>query len=606
MRKHMKKITIYLLACTLLAFSSCKNYFDEHFMDNGNPQVTDVRTGMTYTLTENDYKQVTTYPENIAKALALDPVDSTGLKELLAIASEKSFTESASADLYVPALMADKFPYLDNGTTCDVQYTMREGKSFRVAEFVGAQGFELTGDDYETVWNKRGAYYLTPASLQNVPAFLATRLANAKLGQIAMITYNYSQDEPDPSQLHDFLPYEVTLSQLLEFPDDDFHQISGYVSNLTTATAIVGNFTMVDGDASISVYKVKDENGSSKVLKDKGVQNGDAITITGRYAINEQSGEPQIVDGVYVSHVSPAPDAPRRAPKARSTSVESAIYQLGEEGWAVYQNDQLRASIALPQSVYQSAGVTAITDMEIIRKYLTITYPYAVEKEIYLVAYMGKNGATADEWVYDGSDFVLSTGYITEAIAFQVKNNIWVADISTYLQAKFVGEGPGKFTMHTVTLDGLNYIWRYQSLYGMTASAYVSGTNHRVEGWLVSPNVRLKKSIRPQLTFMQAVRYGNVNDNPKWLNVMVTDNYTGDVTTTGWKQLEWQAELPDGSNWKFQSSGIFDLSEYNGKTIVIGFRYNTNIEGIEVPSAPTWEIQDLLLAEPQEEEQTEQ
>ena len=28
----------------------------------------------------------------------------------------------------------------------------------------------------------------------------------------------------------------------------------------------------------------------------------------------------------------------------------------------------------------------------------------------------------------------------------------------------------------------------------------------------------------------------------------VTDNYTGDVTTTEWKQLEWQAELPDGSS----------------------------------------------------------
>ena len=596
----MKKTTIYLLAIGVIVMSSCTNYFDEHFMGNGNPQVSDVRAGMTYILTEDDYKQVTNYPENIAKALALDPVDSTGLAELKAIAKEQSFTESASADLYVPALMADKFPYLDNGTTCEVMYTMREGKSFRVNEFIGAQGFELTNDDYETVWNKRGAYYLTPVSLANVPAFLATRMSSAKLGQIAMITYNYSEDEPDASEMHDFLPYEVTLSQLLEFPDEDFHQISGYVSKLTTATALVGNFTMVDGDASINVYKLKDEAGSSKVLKDKGVKNGDAITITGRYST--ENGEPQIVDGVYVSHSTPNVSAPRRATKAHHTTVVSAIYQLGEEGWALYKNDQLKAAVALPQSIYQSAGVTSVTDMEIIRKYLESAYPYAADKEIYLVAYMGKNGATADEWIFDGSDFILSTGYVTETMSFEVKKNQWIANISTYLQAQFVGDGPGKFTMHTVTLDGLSYIWRYQAAYGMTASSYVSGTNHRVEGWLVSPNVRLKKSIKPQLTFMQAVRYGNVNDNPKWLNVMVTDNYTGDVTTTEWKQLEWPAELPDGSNWVFQSSGIFDLSDYNGKTIVIGFRYNTNIEGIEVPSAPTWEVQQLLLAEPAEEQ----
>ena len=216
---------------------------------------------------------------------------------------------------------------------------------------------------------------------------------------------------------------------------------------------------------------------------------------------------------------------------------------------------------------------------------------------------MGKNGATADEWVVNGTELELTTGYITETMSFELKKNQWIANISTYLQAKFVGEGPGKFTIQHVNLDGLNYIWHYQSLYGMTASAYVSGTNHRVEDWLLSPNIKLKKSVQPQLTFDQAVRYGNTTDNPKWLNVMVTNNFTGDVTTTDWKHLEWQAELPDGSNWRFQSSGVFDLSEYNGQTIVLGFRYNTNLDGIEVPSAPTWEIQNLLLAEPQEPEE---
>ena len=588
----MKK-SLYILAFSVLVMASCTDYFDEHMLGNKDPQVTDVRAGMSYVLTDDDYKQVANYPENIAKALA---VDSAALLELQAIAKEKAFTESASADLYVPALMADKFPYLDNGTTCDVQYTMREGKSFRVSEFVGAQGFELTDKDYETVWNKRGAYYLTPASLANVPAFLATRMANAKLGQIAMITYKYSEQEPAATDLHDFLPYALNLSQLLEYPDADFHEITGTVQSVKSS--ISGRFYMADGDYSIYVYGLTDENGAN-VWKAKGIKVGDQITIKGRYS--EDSGEPQIVDGIYISHSTPSAPAPRRARKAVQTSVASAIYQLGEEGWIPYSNDQLRAAIALPQSVYQSAGVSAITDTEIIRKYLVSAYPYAVEKEIYLVAYMDKNGATADEWVFDGTDFVLTTGYVTETMSFEVKNNQWIANISTYLQAQFVGDGPGKFTMHTVTLDGLSYIWRYQAAYGMTASSYVSGTNHRVEGWLVSPNVRLKKSVQPQLTFMQAVRYGNVNDNPKWLTVMVTDNFTGDVTTTEWKQLEWPAELPDGSNWVFQSSGIFDLSEYNGKTIVIGFRYNTNIDGIDVPSAPTWEVQHLLLAEPAEE-----
>ena len=595
----MKKIYLFCLAALTLGLTACENYFDEKYMGNGDPQITDVRTGMSYELTDDDYKLLTTFEENKAKALALDPTDSTGLKELLAIATEKAFTETASADMYVPALMQSKFPYLDNGTTCDVLYTMREGKSGRVKEFAGAQGFALTTDDYETIWQKRGADYLTPATILGIPAFLSGKIANAKEGQIALISYVYSEDEPDPSELSDFLPYELTLSELLAFPDNKRHQISGYVGEVKSS--ISGRFYMIDGEASIYVYGLTDEEGN-KVWKDKGIQTGDAITIIGRYS--EENGEPQILDAIYVSHSSASP-APKRAPKARHFSTVNAIYQLTAEGWVLYANDQLKAAIALPQNIYESAGVSQITDLNIILKYLQSAYPYAADKEIYLVAYMGKNGATADEWVVNGTEFELTTGYITETMSFERKNNAWVANISTYLQAKFVGEGPGKFTIQHVSLDGLNYIWRYQAAYGMTASAYVSGTNHRVEDWLISPNIRLKKSVKPQLTFDQAVRYGDTTNNPKWLNVMVTDNYTGDVTTTEWKQLAWPADLPDGSNWVFQSSGIFDLSEYNGKTIVIAFRYKTDIDGVDVASAPTWEIQNLLLAEPAEEENKE-
>lgn len=591
-----------LIALCVICSSACTNYFDKYCLDNGDVPVLDVRTGMTYTLVDNDYKLITTYQENIDKALALDPVDSTGLKELLQIAKELSFTETASADMYVPAFMAATFPYLDNGTVCDVTYTMREGKSNRVNEFVGAQGFALTTEDYETIWQKRGADYLTPATIPGIPAFLATKLASAKQGQVALLSYNFSETEPDPSELSDFLPYELTLSQLLAFPDDKRHMIHGLVGEVKSS--ISGRFYMVDGDASIYVYGLTDEDGN-KVWKDKGIQQGDSIVLIGRYSTD--SGDPQIVDAVYVSHATPAPaSAPRRAAKAHKTEIVNALYQLTAEGWAPYANEQLKAAIALPQQVYDLAGVTQITDLEVITKYLYSAFPYPQDKEIYLVGYMGKNGATADEWVVSGTDFILSTGYVNETMSFEVKNNAWIPNISTYLQAKFVGEGPGKFTIQHVALDGLNYIWRYQALYGMTASAYVSGTNHRVEDWLVSPNIRLKKSVKPQLTFDHAVRYGNIVDNPKWLNVMITDNYTGDVTTTEWKHLEWNVELPDGSNWIFRSAGVWDLSEYNNKTIVIAFRYDTNLDGIEVPSAPTWEIQNLIVAEPAEEEKSEE
>ena len=593
----MKAKYILTIAIMAVGLTACTDYFDKHMLDNGDVPVLDVRTGMTYVLTDNDYKLISNYLENIEKALALDPVDSTAYKELKAIATEKAFTETASADMYVPAFMDATFPYLDNGTTCDLTYTMREGKSDRVQEFASAQGFTMTVDDYELLWQKRGANYVTPSTYPKLPDFLAAKLTTATVGKIALISYTFTEEEPDSSELSDFLPYELNLSDLLVYPDDKRHMIHGLVGEVKSTT--YGRFYMEDGAESIYVYGLTDEDGN-KVWKDKGIQQGDSIVLIGRYS--EANEEPQILDAVYVRHTpANANGAPKRAKQARKFETINEIYQLTENGWALYENEELKAGFALPQTVYDAAGETTITDMNIILKYLQGAFPYPKEKEIYLVAYMGKNGATADEWVFDGTDFVLTTGYIEDVMSFEVKNNKWIPNISTYLQAKFVGEGPGKFTIQHVQLDGLSYVWRYQALYGMTASAYVSGTNHRVEDWLISPKIKMKKSVQPQLTFDHAVRYGNVIDNPKWLNIWVTDDYTGDVTTTVWKHIDWNVELPDGSNWIFRSAGVYDMSEYNGKTIVLGFQYNTDIDGIDVPSAPTWEIQNLLVAEPAEE-----
>lgn len=591
--------TKYILSIAILALSlgACTNYFDEKVMNDGSiPAVTDVRTGMVYELTDDDYKQIATYPENIEKALALDPVDSTGLAELQNIAKEKSFTETASADMYMPAFLADKFPYLDNGTTLDAFYTMREGKSTRIQSFKSVSSYTLTEEDYRTIWGGRGASYLTEASEAKLPAFLKATFSMATDGKKMVLYYNYRTEEPDT--IYPPLPYICTVGELLEAKEKVEHQLTGIVGSVKSTT--YGRFYLVDGSDSIYVYGLTDEDGK-KVWKDKGIKSGDQITLKGKYA--EVNGEPQLIDGVYISHTSAPLTSPRKVQKTNiEEGVKSVIYQLVNGEWSIFDDEQVYVSEVLPQSVYKQLGNTNIEDPEkTIGTYLHSHYQYAQEKQIYLIVYNGPKGLTADEWVFDGIDFILTTGYVTETMSFEVKNNKWIANISTYLQTKFVGEGLGKFTIHHVSLDGLNYIWRFQAAYGATASAYVSGTNHRVEDWLVSPNIRLKKSIQPRLTFDQAVRYGNVTDNPKWLNVMVTNNFTGDVQTTEWKQLEWPAELPDGSNWVFQTSGVFDLSEYNGQTIVLGFRYKTDIEGVDVPSAPTWEIQNLLVAEPQEE-----
>lgn len=589
----MKKL-LYILP--VLALVSCDNFFDEKLLDNGNYQPSDVRTSMTYTLTDDDlsqvYKKGSVYEQ---KALSLcTPEDSSAYEAWKQIATLKAFNEAADADLYLPDFMATKFPYLDRGTICKVSYPYYKGKTNRVAPFLSATGYELNADDYKTVWGGRGADYLNLNSEAGLPDFLASKFPTATEGKIIVLTYKSLNIQPDT--IYPPLPYACTVSELLAAEEKVEHELTGKVGTVKSTT--YGRFYLIDanGRDSIYVYGLSDNNGNNKIWKNLGIQPGNTITIRGKY--NAESGEPQFVNAVYVNH---SANAPRRRvaanPLPKDTLYKSAIYQLNNGAWSLYENDQLTKFFAMPATFYKELGSNAIANPELtLKKYLTLNFPYAQEKDVYLVAYNSMSGMTADEFTFDGTEWVMNTGYTVEEMNF-VRQDNWIADISTYYTTPFVNSGLADFTIQHVNLDGLNYVWRYQAAYGATASAYVSGTNHIVEDWLVSPNIRLKKSTNPKMHFSHAVRYGG-DYNKDYLKVMVTNNYTGDVTTTEWEHLAFPDSIPDGSNWTFLETGEFDLSKYNNQTIVVAFQYKTTSDEL---SAPTWEIQNLLIYEPEEE-----
>lgn len=594
---------IFLSLIGALGLASCSNYFDEKQLDNKDYHPTDVRTSMTYTLTDDDvaiiskqctYKGKDTIPSVYEqKALSLCTADdSTAYVEWKKIAGLKAFTEDASPDIYVPMFMAYKFPYLDAGTICNVTYPLYEGPSTRLEPFLAASSYTLTEDDYRSIWGGRGASYINADKEPAVAGFLTTQFPTALDGKIMIVSYNWQNTQPDT--IYPALPYVCTVAQLLEAEEKVEHQLTGTVGSIKST--IYGRFYLVDGTDSIYVYGLTDADGN-RVWKDKGIQKGDLITLKGKYSA--ETGEPQLVNAVYISHVAQGAGAPARAAARPESGVISVIWQKVNGVWQIYSNDQLTAADVLPQSVYDALGAATIDKPEeTLTTYLLQTYPYAQEKQVYIVAYNSKSGYTAAEFTYDGTMFVMSTGFTMDVMSF-VLNQSWVANISTYYTTPFVGNGQADFTIQHVALDGLNYVWRYQASYGMTASGYVSGSNHPVEDWLISPRIRLKKSVAPALSFMHAIRYGNEQYNKEWLKVMVTNNFTGDVTTTEWEHLPFPDSIPDGSNWTFLSSGKFDLSKYNGQTIHIAFLYNTTTG--ELTSAPTWEIQHVLVAEPEEE-----
>lgn len=239
-------------------------------------------------------------------------------------------------------------------------------------------------------------------------------------------------------------------------------------------------------------------------------------------------------------------------------------------------------------------------------KYLQLTYPYAQKDDKQaLMTYDSKQGHyVATEYQFDGQDWIANTGVVEETMSFALSQG-WAANLSTYYKQAIAGEGTlGKITLHHYDLeDGITYIWRFDNLYGMRGSAYVSGP-HYGEGWFVTPAIRLKNSKQPALSFEHALNYGP-NDETRYqqITVWVSTDYVDDARSATWTQLpwnEWNGEtgVPDANSWTFYNSGRMDLSPWNGKTVHIGFRYKTEAG----QTCPTWEVKNILVNEPQEEE----
>ena len=82
---------------------------------------------------------------------------------------------------------------------------------------------------------------------------------------------------------------------------------------------------------------------------------------------------------------------------------------------------------------------------------------------------------------------------------------------------------------------------------------------------------------------------------------MISTDYVDDVTDANWTQLDWATNedgslnVPAGTSWTFQPTGALDMSAFVGEKIYIAFRYKT-----EGGKSGTWELKNLLLAEPEE------
>ncbi|QTY26594.1 DUF5689 domain-containing protein [Flavobacterium sp. CS20] len=122
-----------------------------------------------------------------------------------------------------------------------------------------------------------------------------------------------------------------------------------------------------------------------------------------------------------------------------------------------------------------------------------------------------------------------------------------------------------------VNVSGGNLDYIISSFSG-DSYAQISGFNSGEtdsEAWLITPQIDLSATVEEDLSLQIQTNY----DNGKILTIFITDNYTGDPTTTEWTQLD--LEIPSGPSNGF---GVFQpVSPTNiscaGENVWIGFRY---------------------------------
>lgn len=143
--------------------------------------------------------------------------------------------------------------------------------------------------------------------------------------------------------------------------------------------------------------------------------------------------------------------------------------------------------------------------------------------------------------------------------------------------------GQGDFQIKDISKGELDYVWKFDSKYGMKASAY-NGKQVAAESWLISPEIDLTNVTTATLTFDHAINQLN-GEQPQTNQIVEVSTNNGE----NWTPLT-GVTYPEGTSWTFVNAGNVDLKAYAGAKILIGFHYKSTTS-----SAATWEIKNVKV-----------
>lgn len=330
---------------------------------------------------------------------------------------------------------------------------------------------------------------------------------------------------------------------------------------------------------------------------------GKTVTVTG-YAFGQSSGK--FLNTMITSIAEATPAKAKIAFRAGANVQPSAsvLYRLEGTEWKAYTNDDVKVAVLSPKDYEELGSVTVGDPANALPIYLAKKFPYLVDESMAVVVYAKSNDAmAAKEFSLSNGVWAPATNYTMETAVFVKDGDEISANISTHFDNSLINDEGGLKAQNTELTGDLTYIWKNNN-YGWVASAYKNGTTLKSESWLVTPAFNFLKAKHPVMTFDHACnKMAGYNSDEELkqlmkerMKVFVSVNYTGDVKTCDWTELEIPG-WPTGTDWNFAPSGIIDLSSVIGnKKVVIAFMYKST-----VISAQSWEIQNLKVYEQTEE-----
>ncbi len=126
--------------------------------------------------------------------------------------------------------------------------------------------------------------------------------------------------------------------------------------------------------------------------------------------------------------------------------------------------------------------------------------------------------------------------------------------------------------------------WTTTNFGNPAPSAIMDGARSVNEDWLISKSIAIPSGLKEaSFSFETDGRFTGLP-----LEVYVTDNYTGSVSSTSWTRKTAVLDTDLNAYAGFVNSGKIDVSEFKGKNLFIAFKYSS-VAG----SSTTWEIDNV-------------